>query len=267
MQVVQAIGAVKVSNRTSVGIRTLNIKQKVVGMVLRGTKKIYHDDRVTIAEAGDIFLLNEGLHHIEECADNQLFEQILFYITAEELHKHIVTLIQQYQLECFTTHHCRKCQSNNFVVSKPNKSLSEFFSSINNTFTSAKSQIGEHLRQMRTIELVYHILCSEDGCLKNQLLQGADIDRVKFMGCIYDHILKECTVESLAAATHRSPTSFKRSFVATSTPRHISGLSTNACKLRIRCYSLQTKPSSRLATTVAYTTLHTSSAASASATT
>ena len=212
MQVVQAIGAVKVSNRTSVGIRTLNIKQKVVGMVLRGTKKVYHDDRVTIAEAGDIFLLNEGLHHIEECADNQLFEQILFYITAEELHKHIVTLIQQYQLECFTTHHCRKCQSNNFVVSKPNKSLSEFFSSINNTFNSTNSQIGEHLRQMRTIELVYHILCSGDGCLKNQLLQGADIDRVKFMGCIYDHILKECTVESLAAATHRSPTSFKKEF-------------------------------------------------------
>lgn len=212
MQVVQAIGAVKVAEVASGGVKALNIRQKVIGMVLHGYKKIYHDDNVTIAEAGDVFLFNEGLHHIEECAENQRFEQILFYISAEELHKHIVALVHEYNLECFSAHNCRKCQSHNFVVSKPTKALSEFFGSINNTFSNDNTQIGDHLRQMRTIELIYHILRSEDDCLRNQLLMGADVDRVKFVGCIYDHILKDCTVESLAEATHRSPTSFKKDF-------------------------------------------------------
>ena len=101
MQRVQTAGAVKFSESKSRGIHSINLMQKELGIVLNGSKRIYHDDSVTIVEPGDIFLLCEGMHHIENCPSDRNFEQIVFYITAEDLHRHIVSMINDYRIECF----------------------------------------------------------------------------------------------------------------------------------------------------------------------
>ncbi|MBQ9138752.1 MAG: helix-turn-helix transcriptional regulator [Alistipes sp.] len=211
MQRVQTAGAVKFSESKSQGVRSVNLAQKEIGMVLSGSKRIYHDDSVTIAERGDIFLLCEGLHHIEDCPSERGFEQIVFYISAEDLHRHIVAMINDYGVECFDNHRCSRCNNHNFVVTPATPSLKEFFTSINSSFAH-HAEGGEKLRHLRIAELIYHILCSEDKCLRRRLLMGADVDNVRFTCQIYDNILKDASIENLARQTNRSLTSFKKEF-------------------------------------------------------
>lgn len=212
MQRVQTAGAVKFSESKSRGIHSINLMQKELGIVLNGSKRIYHDDSVTIVERGDIFLLCEGMHHIENCPSERNFEQIVFYIAADDLHRHIVSMINDYGIECFDNHTCSRCNNQNFVVSKANDALRDFFTSINSSFAHTNVVQGENLRHLRTAELIYHILCCEDRCLRKVLLASADVDNVRFTCQIYDNILKDSSIESLARQTNRSLTSFKKEF-------------------------------------------------------
>ena len=217
MQQEKSVSAVKLERGSGRGVQVHTLAQIVVGMVMSGCKKIYHNDSLFIAQQGDIFILCEGIHHIENCppSKGKEFEQILFCLTAEQLHQNIVTLVNSYQLECFEVHKCPQCRNHNFIITTPTAQLSDFFASIYNSFNSTDIHMSDNLRHLRTPELIYHILSGENSCLRSKLLSGADIDQVKFRCCIYDNILKDNTVESLAQQTHRSLTSFKKEFTKT----------------------------------------------------
>ena len=214
MQQVSSSGAVRLWHGRSRGVEVVTVDKTVVGMVVGGSKRLYHNDKIYTAQQGDVFILCQGVHQIENCpsSSGREFEQILFYLTSEQLHQTIVMLVNSFHLECFETHRCNICKSRNFFITTPSRQLHDFFLSIYRSFSSTENSSGEHLRHLRTPELIYHILNSEGGCMRSKLLQGADVDQVKFRSCIYDNILKENTIETLAQQTHRSLTSFKKEF-------------------------------------------------------
>ena len=95
MQQEKSVSAVKLERGSGRGVQVHTLAQIVVGMVMSGCKKIYHNDSLFTAQQGDIFILCEGIHHIENCppSKGKEFEQILFCLTAEQLHQNIVTLV------------------------------------------------------------------------------------------------------------------------------------------------------------------------------
>ena len=214
MQQVSRSGAVRLWHGCSGGVEVVAVENTVVGMVICGSKRLYHNDTAYIAQQGDVFILCQGVHHIENrpASSGREFEQILFDLTTEQLHQTIVMLVNSFHLECFESHRCAICKSRNFIIATPTRQLHEFFQTIYRSFSSTDIHSGEHLRYLRTPELIYHILSSEGGCMRSKLLLGADVDQVKFRSCIYDNILKDNTIETLAQQTHRSLTSFKKEF-------------------------------------------------------
>lgn len=214
MQQSQGIATVELWQGSTPGVQVVSLQQIVVGFVVAGSKRIYHNDTIYTAQQGDVFVLCQGVHHIEDCPPKsvQKFEQVVFNLTAEQLQRSIVMLVNNYNLECLDTHKCPNCRSRNFVVAKPSALLQEFFLSIYSSFSSTELHSGQNLRHLRTPELIYHILTDSNNCLRSKLLSGADVEKVKFRCCIYDNILKDNTIESLAQQTHRSLTSFKKEF-------------------------------------------------------
>ena len=132
MQQSQGIATVELWQGSTPGVQVVSLQQIVVGFVVAGSKRIYHNDTIYTAQQGDVFVLCQGVHHIEDCPPKsvQKFEQVVFNLTAEQLQRSIVMLVNNYNLECLDTHKCPNCRSRNFVVVKPSALLQEFFLSI-----------------------------------------------------------------------------------------------------------------------------------------
>ena len=212
METEQTSGVVKISQRESSGIRSLNLSQKAVGMVVWGEKIIYHNDCCTKVGRGEVFMLCEGVHFVEDRAVEARFEQIVFYISAEQLQQTLVTLLNSYGIDCSDKHRCPTCRQNNFVVCTPSPMVSDLFNAVNISFSRPDFRDNNIVGSLKTAELIYLIINSDNACLKSKLIDGADTENITFRRHIYNSILKDENIENLARETHRSLTSFKKEF-------------------------------------------------------
>lgn len=212
MEIQPTTGVVKISQKQSSGIRSLNLSQRAVGMVLAGEKAIYHNDSYTTIMRGELFMLCEGNHFVEDKVVDGKFEQIVFYISAEQLQQNLVALLNNYGIECTDNHHCHNCRRDNFVVCTPEPMIADLFNAVNISFSRSDFRDNNIVGSIKIAELIYLIINSNHACLKSKLLEGADAENVTFKRFVYQSILKDENIETLARRTHRSLTSFKKEF-------------------------------------------------------
>ena len=71
---------VRVVENQSTDVTMIRLSRLAVGMVFRGVKIVHHNDHCTKINPGMLFLLDQGVHYIEHRADEDGFEQVVFYI-------------------------------------------------------------------------------------------------------------------------------------------------------------------------------------------
>lgn len=203
---------VRITESHSGDITQLDLSRMAMGVVFRGEKLIYHNDHCTRIAAGELFLLDQGVHYVEHRADGDSFEQVIFYISTEQLQKIILDLSTTYALSCKSTHSCERCRHHNFVVVHPSAMLYDIFRSAYNSCRHKEFREDCATHSLRLAELIYQILKGEDNCLRRRLTSGADLYNAQFTRQVYDNIFTDLSIEQLAAQTNRSLTSFKKEF-------------------------------------------------------
>ncbi len=204
---------VRFSTSTNSGIEPTSISRHAIGYVVRGEKYIYDGDICLHAQRGDIFFLGKGQHHIENLTEKHShFEQVLFYITSEELKGIITTFEITYSLNITNDHSCERCRTGNSIVAKTPTLLKNFF---NNTVDYLYDENFSHdqaAENIKMTELIYHIISSDDGCMKNKIISCIDLEKSSFEQIIFANTFIDIQIEKLAMLCNRSLTSFKKEF-------------------------------------------------------
>jgi AraC-like DNA-binding protein len=203
----------RIFERENSGIRSVSLSRIALGFVVSGTKYIYNNDQFHQINEGDIFVLGTGLHYEENIVNtNGLFEQIVFYFSANTLQQAIFSLNINYGLSFSSRHSCNQCMVNNFAISKAENSVHNFFVGLDISFRRAGLLHNDIGQLIKLNELIYLILSGEDNCIKRKLLRSADTTSGLFINTIYENIFNDISIEKLAEITNRSLTSFKKEF-------------------------------------------------------
>lgn len=204
---------VKITETENRGIHSTSISHTAIGYVLSGEKYIYNNDRCTTIPTGNIFILGAG-HHYEEntIASNGRFEQIVFYLSSEQLQQAIYGLNINYGLT-FTSHHiCDMCNTFNFAHEVANDNLRNFFLGINLSLRGSGFIHNDIGQRIKINELIFLLLSSNDSCIRRKLLCAADAECEQFIHVVYQNLYSNISIERLAELTNRSLTSFKKEF-------------------------------------------------------
>jgi len=212
MQTIKSPELLKVTESTDSGVRSLQLSRMAIGMVTRGEKIIYHNDHSTTIKAGEVYLLQPGIHYVEHRLREGMFEQIIFYLSPELMQQIIVNLLTTYAVSTQSNHKCEQCRHHNFIVTQPTDMLSEFFYSVNRNFRLQTFRNNRISQQLKLSELVLIILSGEDNCLRSRLVMGADRYQTEFIQTVYNNIFNDISIEQLAEQTNRSLTAFKKEF-------------------------------------------------------
>jgi AraC-like DNA-binding protein len=183
-----------------------------IGFVVRGRKLIYHNDSSVVVGEGDMFWLDAGVHYEENVVEDELFEQIVFYVSPADLQRIIISLNSNYGLSCDSAHQCDACRRNNFVVCRPSVELHDFFVGVNQSFRRSDLRRNKIGSRIKLSELIYLIVSGEDACLRRKIVAGADVVNGQFAKEIYNNVFNDVSIEILARKTNRSLTSFKKEF-------------------------------------------------------
>ena len=203
---------VKLVQREACGINSVNIVRTAIGFIIRGEKRVFINDSTTTLSAGEMFVFGEGIHYEENILQDGAFEQIVFYISTEDLEKIIISVSQNYNISCQSNHICNKCRNTNFIATEPSPIIAEFFGYINRYFRHNSIRVTEAVEQIKLTELIFLILSDEDNCIKRFISLRADKASGKFAQQIYDNLFNDISIEQLAKQTNRSLTSFKKEF-------------------------------------------------------
>ena len=203
---------VKVVETSSEGIRSTNLSRMAIGFVVRGRKLIYHNDSSVVVGEGDMFWLDAGVHYEENVVEDELFEQIVFYVSPADLQRIIISLNSNYGLSCDSAHQCDACRRNNFVVCRPSVELHDFFVGVNQSFRRSDLRRNKIGSRIKLSELIYLIVSGEDAGLRREIVAGADVVNGQFAKEIYNNVFNDVSIEILARKTNRSLTSFKKEF-------------------------------------------------------
>ena len=212
MQTIESPDLLKVTEGAGSGVRSLQLSRMAIGMVTRGEKIIYYNDHSTTIGAGEVYLLQPGIHYVEHCPKDGCFEQIIFYLSTELLQQIIVNISTTYAVSAQSNHLCERCRHHNFIVTAPTEMLAEFFYSVGRNFRLQTFRNNKINQQMKLSELVLIILSGEDNCLRSRLVSGADRYQTEFIQTVYNNIFNDISIEQLAEQTHRSLTAFKKEF-------------------------------------------------------
>ncbi|MEE0916410.1 MAG: AraC family transcriptional regulator [Alistipes sp.] len=203
---------VRVVENQSTDVTMIRLSRLAVGMVFRGVKIVHHNDHCTKINPGMLFLLDQGVHYIEHRADEDGFEQVVFYISESELQNIILNLSSIHAVDCHSSHSCDECRHHNFVVERPSAMVADLFRAVHNSCRLKEFRQDKVTHMLRLSELVYQIFSGEDSCLRSHLAAGADMYNAQFARQIYDSIFADTSIERLAEQTNRSLTSFKKEF-------------------------------------------------------
>ena len=203
---------VKIVEMSSEGVHSTNLSRMAIGFVLKGRKLIYHNDTSVQVSEGEVFMLDAGVHYEENIGEGEPFEQIVFYVSAADLQRIIISLNSNYGVSCDSAHRCEACRRNNFVVCPPSAELYDFFMGVNQSFRRSDLRRNEIGGRIKLTELIYLIVAGEDGCLRRKIVAGADVVNGQFAKEIYNNVFNDVSIEMLARKTNRSLTSFKKEF-------------------------------------------------------
>ncbi len=204
---------VKITEQENSGVRSLSLTRIAVGYILSGTKYLYHNDYSYPVKEGDAFLLDAGYHYEENIVGaNGRFEQIIFYISSQQLQQAIFNLNINYGAT-FTSHHtCTKCAARNFVALTASTALRNFFVGIDISLRNSGRLHNDVGQRIKLNELIYLLLSEEDGCFRRKVLRSSDAEMGQFVSVVYENLFNDISVDMLAEMTHRSLTSFKKEF-------------------------------------------------------
>ena len=204
---------VKITESENTGIHSTSISHTAIGYILSGEKYIYNNDRCTVIKTGSIFILGAGHHYEENSATSSgRFEQIIFYLSSEQLQQAIYNLNINYGLT-YTSHHiCDMCNAFNFAHEVANDNLRNFFLGINLSLKCSGFIHNDIGQRIKINELIFLLLSSDDGCMRRKLLYAADAECEQFIHTIYQNLFSNISIERLAELTNRSLTSFKKEF-------------------------------------------------------
>lgn len=202
----------KITETEDSGVQTLKLSRMMVGMVLNGRLRIYHNDHSTVVEPNCLYLLEPGTHYVEHHTDQSRFEQVVMYLSTELLEQIIIHLSTNYHLSAQSSHQCEKCRYHNFVVCRPTELQIELFHGISRNFRLTEFRNSRVGHQMKISEFIMHVLSGEDNCLRRRLISGSDHHQIDFVRTVYDNVFNDISIEQLATQTHRSLTAFKKDF-------------------------------------------------------
>ena len=210
---VQLSDVVKITEHENSGVRSLTITRMAVGYILSGTKYLYHNDRSYAIEEGGLFVLETGFHYEENIVgSNGRFEQITFYLSAQQLQKAIFDLCTNYSMSFASHHSCSKCISHNFAITKATTPTRNFFVGINISLRNSGLLHNDVGQRIKVNELIYLLLAEEEGCIRRKVLRSSDVEACQFVSTIYNNVFNDISIEVLADMTNRSLTSFKKEF-------------------------------------------------------
>ena len=196
-------------------MESLHLSRVAVGMVLSGKKRLYHADKATTITTSEIFILGNGIHYEENIPENGSFEQVLFYLSPQDIQSAFISLSSAVNITAFSKHKCTRCRQFNALTAPAHNMFSLFFQSVRRLFDEESYCQIEAIQHMKLNELVLLIMTFADDCMKAMLIKGADATNVAFTSKIYENIFSDASISRLAELTNRSLTSFKKEFVRT----------------------------------------------------
>ena len=194
------------------GVVTLDLSRTAIGMVMKGKKVLHHNDKTTEISTNNLFILSPGIHYEENMLDNGIYEQVLFYLSAEVLQKLLIVLSENFGIAIDNKHSCANCRANNFCITDAPPTIALLFNSVSQCFAREEYRQSRAMHFIKLADLVLMILLSNDLCFINKLLSGADMATAQFTGKVYDNMFNDISIEQLAEQTNRSLTSFKKEF-------------------------------------------------------
>ena len=204
----------RLTSQTNSGIESLTLSRYALGYIHRGSMNIYDGDKCHRIAQGEIFYLGLGNHYVEHLPDRtRSFEQIVIFLSAEELRKMLIRLSYNYGIRIRSNHSCEACRTASHLSMRAWDSLQALFASTNEMLRNEEfSEIGDVVKQIRIAEILISISSHEDCCLKSKLLGNIDSSKENFEQVVYNNIFNDISIETLAGMCNRSLTSFKKEF-------------------------------------------------------
>lgn len=203
----------KIVETSSQGVNLTNQSRVAIGYVVKGKKTIYCTGEPRVVDSGCLYFIGEGVHYVENVTTSSNYEEIIFYVPATLLQDIVMALAESGEVQTDISHRCPRCRGQNVVVSSQRESVLEsFFGVVNHSIQRGDISTNYVVRNIRIAELVYFILSNQDECLRSVLLRSCDIEYIQFMRVVYDNLFNDVSIETLARATNRSVTSFKKDF-------------------------------------------------------
>ncbi len=201
----------KYTTSQNLGVESTRLTRNAIGYVIRGEKYIHDDDRTIKVSQGDIFFFNQGSHYIENVpSPNDTFEQIVFYYSPEKIQQVIASLnLSEIDLN---KRYGESDSQSNAATATPAKITRNFFISTNRHYECGGFLHNDESERIHLMELAYIILTEEKNSMRDFLLNSLDTDKAEFKRVIYRNLLKDKSVDELAAECNRSLTSFKKEF-------------------------------------------------------
>ena len=203
------VKVVEIENR---GVRPLDLARIAIGVVLKGSKEIYHNDHSVRVSAGEMFVMAPALHYEENIVMDESFEQIVFYASVEALQRVEIALTSSYGLSYEGKHRCAECDGKTFAIGQPTPAIADLFQAVARSLRRNELKGDDVGRQIKFNELVYLLLSEGEPCMRSLLVNCSDVVNNAFAREIYNNVFSDASIETLARKTNRSLTSFKKEF-------------------------------------------------------
>ncbi len=200
----------KQTTSQNLGVEPTRLTRNAIGYILHGEKYILDDDRPHKVSQGEIFILNQGTHYIENIPSPEgSFEQIVFYFSPSRLQQ-IIAALKTDNLNLDSKRH--NPHNSKVASAAPSKIMRNFFTAANRHYEYGGFLHNEESERIHLMELIYIILTQEQEPIRNLLLQILDQEKAAFEKIIYYNLLTDKSVDELAAECSRSLKSFKKEF-------------------------------------------------------
>ena len=191
----------------------------VIGYVSVGEKRLHHINGIISCREGELFILGPGIYYEENrVGKDGVYKQFAFRFDLVTLQRLLCALNVNYGISLSSKHLCLMCGGYNVLSDRASDLLRDFFAVADTSIYHAKLLNDEIGVRIKLNELIYLLLSGEDNCFRHRLLRLADNDVMRFVRVVYNNLFSDVSIESLAALTHNSLTSFKSRF------RHIFGM-------------------------------------------
>lgn len=201
---------VKYTTLKNRGVEPITLSRNAIGYVIHGEKCIHNGDTIHVISQGDIFILPQGTHYIEDIpAIDEPFEQIVFYYTASQMQQIIakMDIVTTAFESCDDVKSMRGC-----VSATPSRIVRNFLQATIRHYDYGGFNHNCDSEKIRLMEFAYLILSHENSSIRHAFLTSLDSARANFERVIYNNLFKDRSIQELALECSRSLTAFKKEF-------------------------------------------------------